>query len=256
MFAIAVATRVKKSLIVQRMYREHLAYLRYLRLLALLLKIKQRMSIRLITKSYAKYQLRQYVESRKTIPPLPLEIWDIIFGYMDRMFSVPHRRLATDFSCRYPSRLPGPTCGICRKQAFIPVCLRFGWNGLSLGVKGDELLFSRHTGFPMQKDSEFCSHPNNMYCLRCARDHIKLSDGTGRLVCPHGCCFATKPFYYKPFMAYGDWPRGAAAPAHQQLYSHMDKQGVGSTRCPLCSIDCVTTLAALNHIRTVCRRSH
>ncbi len=123
--AIAGGTRVKKLLIIQRLYREHLVYLR---LLALLLKITQKMSIRLITQSYAKYQLRQYVESRKTIPPLPLEIWDIIFSYMVRMFSVPHRRLAKDFSCRYESRLTGPTCGICHKQAFIPVCLRFGWN--------------------------------------------------------------------------------------------------------------------------------
>ena len=236
------------------MYRQYAAY-------KAMLHIKQRMSVGIIAKYYTQYKIWQHLRTKDTIPALPLEIWCTIFSWMDRMFAVPHRRLFKHLSFRYPSRLPGPTCGICDNEAFIPVCLRFdwsdcydddgnirqsrlqfAWNGIS-----QEVLFS----------NGFCTNADNMYCLRCARDHTKRSEveATGHLMCPHGCCNSRKPFPYRPYMAYGDWPRLPAAVAHYELYHEMDRQGVGQTTCPLCSEDCGSILAAIDHVRTVCRRS-
>lgn len=256
--AIAGGTRVKKLVVFQRMYRQHATYLR---LLASLLKIKQRMSIRVITRYYAKYRIRQYLRSRETIPAFPLEIWNTIFSFMDRIFSVPHRRLCREFSCHYPSRLPGPTCGICKNEAFIPVCLRFNWSGCydryeNMDENMEENRLQLNSNMMIsQKGKGFCAHVDNMYCLRCARDYIKQSQGTGRLICPYGCCNQIKPFPYSLYKAYGDWPRLPAAVPHYDLYHEMDRQGIGRTQCPLCSVDCGSTLAAIDHVRTVCRRS-
>lgn len=227
---IARGGRISKLVIIQKKYRDHLVYLRCIKLM---LRIKLNIAASLIAACYLKFKHRCYLKTRENIPSLPLEVWDLIFSFMERIHSVPHRQLAKEYASRYPSRLVGPTCGICKQEAFIPVSLRFGWTGDA---------------------SELCSHEDNKYCLRCARDHFSQWRLSNRLKCPHGCCDVPKPYGLKPFMAYGDWPRRGADVPHPALYAQMDKQGIGLTTCRRCFKNCNSITCAVQHVRTVCRR--
>lgn len=244
--SIIRGARVEKALFIQRSYRKRLDFQQ-------LLKIRQRLAVITISTHCIRWKFQRYLKSRENIPYLPLELWDIIFRFMDRIFSVPFRQMSKQYSTRYPSRLNGPVCGICAQQAFIPVLLRFEWSG-----GGSDIEFTTKNGeFQLgKKGDEFCKDPNNIHCLRCARDHTKSSDRTGRLMCVRGCCNVRKPTFFRPFMAYGDWPRDPASSAHFYLYSEMDQQGIGLTKCPRCGEDCKTIKGAIAHVRTVCRRFH
>ena len=257
---ILKGTRIDKAVNIQRAYRRHRAFVKFV---DLLLFMKRTASARVVQSYYALHKRRQYLKSRERIPSLSMDLWETIFSFMERRFSVPHRRLSREFGLRYPSRLLGPTCGICSKQAFIPVSLRLGWQGSSLQFEQPPPFVHESDKFTVNKiclgRSEFCGNANNMYCLRCARDFsIDAYTTTGKVICPHGCCEVlphSLPYGFRPYMLYGDWPRTAVQPAHSNLYTEMDRHGVGLTKCPRCSVDCVTILNAVHHVRTVCRRN-
>ena len=174
------------------------------------------------------------------ILPLPVEIW-LMIGLYCYHTRLQIRQISHVYN-NIQKRLPGPHCGYCKQETFIPVRLRFkwGWN-----------LYEKDT-------NEFCSKINSIMCIRCARDytHVCLQDNK-TLKCLDDCCKVNLnncPYRFKLSMAYGSWPRKPEDPAHKNKYIEMDYYGVGLTICPLCNEDCKTIMECVYHVRTVCRR--
>ena len=213
----------------------------------------------------------RYLESRKVIPNLSLEIWGIIFKFMHRADYLPFRRLSKELPHLDPiSRLIGPWCNICLKQAFIPVSLLLNWPAditnccyismsnlrrryTNINIKQpleyqDEEFSEDDEEFCFSKSDDYCSIwpiPRNIYCLECAENYCKKFED--ELKCPLGCCVINKPNSY----IYESLSCGISCldHTHSFMHSEMDKKGIGLTKCPNCSMECYSIREAKNHYK-------
>lgn len=249
--------RVPKLVTIQRTYRKRFQHAKVIRLKR---EARQYRCAQIIRDAYLLYKKRKYIQSRETLPSLPMELWRVIFANMDRRSSVPFRSLSTEFSSEFPSRLKGVVCGLCENEAFLPVCLRFRWWGSSIELGGhmDDLrVFScgSHSFERRGALDEFCKkNENSMYCLRCARDFLQAQrdEDPQTYGCPHGCCWIYTNRALPLHEKYGDWPRRPADPPHKLLYRELDALGIGTTRCPRCATECGSLARALDHVRNTC----
>lgn len=223
------------------------------------------------------------MESRKVIPNLSIEIWGIIFKFMHRTDYLPFRRLSKEFSLNYNNyytRVIGPTCGISHKQAFIPVSLLLNWpvesnlciSSLNLrrrnnnnniiqpfdyqdnetsGEDENEAEYSESDEeFCFYKSDNYCCFDNNknVYCLECAENYCqKFKD---ELKCPKRCCVINKSngiLYELLSRRDRDWY--LYEPIYSFVHSEMDKEGVGLTKCPNCSMECYSIRKAIDHFK-------
>ena len=200
---------------------------------------------------YRQRRIINDVRMRLRISQLPFEIWQII-SYTSLEVRKKIRLFCKDLSSIDLRLNSNMICFLCKREPFVPVQLRFDWNG-SFG---------------------FCSKNNSVFCVRCARAWVTACVENKSLQCVNSCCrkrvqhdYGTEyedirtlyfvnnnPFYL--YMGYGSWPRHQSHHPHPKLYTSMDKAGVGNVICYRCKQNCGSINNSIYHLRNECRQSY